>query len=337
MAAEDAGYDDLVEAIVPLCERLTMESSRSMRQTIMAALHRMTHDEVIAQALSLLSNEDVFVRNSAVALLQSRGQTALSGLEKHFDSTDVDVRKLVLDALSAIGGDEAGRLLARGIGDPDLNVQIAAVEYLGERSDIRQAPAIATLFESAQDPMLLSAAATALSLLGGIGSWQAVERRFPAFNQVPAYLVGPWLSLFACCGDRSLEDLLEIATQIPPALAGDCADALVALQERLGVDTVRGAALEQLRALIRAATEGTTQFRLLKWSGALRRHPAVLTLLIPYLNSSDVLSRHGAVLGLLRTGRPEVLPLLVAQLAREADQDIRNSIESGLASYERRP
>jgi len=335
MAAEDAGYDDLAEAIAPLCERLPLESSRSVRQTIMAALQRMTHQEVIEQALSLLSNEDVFVRNSAVALLQSRGNAALGGLAAYFDNADADIRKLVLDSVSAIGGDEAERLLALGLEDTDINVKIAAVEYLGERGSDNQVPAIAALFEDAQDPMLLAAAAAALSVLGGHDSWQAVVGRFPTFKQVPAYLLGSWLNLLACFGDRPLEELLEIAPQLPPALAGDCADALSALQVRLGVHTVSGAAFEQLCALIESAPDTTTQFRLLKWSGTLHQHPAVLTLLIPYLNSSDVLVRHGAVLGLLRTGRTEVLELLETQRARESDQDVRDSIESGLTTYKR--
>ena len=337
MAAEDAGYDDLVDAIAPLCERLPLEPSRSMRQTIMTALQRMTHQEAIEQALSLLSNDDVFVRNSAVALLQSRGIAALGGLAHYFGNPDADIRKLVLDSLSAIGGDEAGRLLACGLEDADINVQIAAIEYLGERGSVTHVPAIAALFESAQDPMLLAAAAAALSVLGGHDSWQAVARRFPTFEQVPAYLIGAWLNLLAAFGDRSLEELLEIAPQLPPTLAGECADALSALQERLGVHTVKGAAFGQLRALIESAPDSATQLRLLKWSGTLHGHPAVLALLIPYLQSSDTLLRHGAVLGLLRTGKTEVLELLELQRARETDPDIRDSIETGLAAYKRQP
>jgi len=337
MAAEDAGYDDLFEAIAPLCERLPLEPSRSMRQTIMTALQRMTHKEVIEQALSLLSNEDVFVRNSAVALLQSRGIAALGGLAHYLGNADADIRKLVLDSLSAIGGDAAEQLLARGLEDTDINVEIAAIEYLGERGSVRQVPAVAALFQSAQEPMLLAAAAAALSVLGGHDSWQAVVSRFPTFKLVPAYLLGSWLNLLACYGDRSLEELLEIAPQLPPTLAGECADALSALQNRLGVHTVAGAAFEQLHALIEAAPDGTTKFRLLKWSGALHSHPAVLTLLLPYLNSSDTLLRHGAVLGLLRTGQAEVPELLGHHLTQESDQDIRDSIESGLALYKRQP
>ncbi len=337
LAAEDAGYDDLAEAIAPLCERLTLEPLLSMRQTIMAALLRMTHPGVIEQALELLASEDVFVRNSAVSLLQARGQAALGGLGRRFDSPDPDVRKLVLDTLSAIGGDAADGLLARGLKDPDLNVQIAAIEYLGEHGSLTQAPAIASLFENAQDPMLLAAAAAALALLGGESSWDVMINRFPTFKQVPAYLMDPWLVLLARFGNRSLEDLLDIALQLPTALSRQYADALAELQERLGVETVKGAAFEHLRALIATTTEETTLFRLLKWSGALRQHSGVLALLVPYLHASDTFSRHGAVLGLLRTGRPEVLDLLKAQLARESDQDIRESIESGLASYERQP
>jgi HEAT repeat protein len=337
MAAEDAGYDDLIDAIAPLCERLPLESSRSMRQTIMTALQRMTHQEVVEQALSLLSNDDVFVRNSAVALLQSRGTAALGGLARYFGNAGADIRKLVLDSLSAIGGDEAERLLARGLEDTDINVQIAAVEYLGERGATRHVPAIAALFESAQDPMLLAAAAAALSVLGGHDSWQAVARRFPTFKQVPAYLVASWLNLLAAFGDRSLEDLMEIAPQLPPTLAGEFADALSALQNRLGVHTMTEAAFGQLRALIESAPDGATQLRLLKWSGTLHLYPAVLTLLIPYLHSNDPFLRHGAVLGLLRTGKPEVLELLEMQRALESDPDVRDSIESGLATYKRLP
>ena len=138
-------------------------------------------------------------------------------------------------------------------------------------------------------------------------------------------------------GNCSLENLLEIAPQLPTALGRQYADALGELQERLGAETVKVTAFEHLRALIATTTEATTRFRLLKWSGALRGHPGVLALLVPYLNASDTSSRHRAVLGLLRTGRTEVLDLLKAHLAKESDPDVRDSIESGLALYERQP
>ncbi len=89
--------------------------------------------DLVAEALiaALSDDENPGRRNSSVEALVSIGQPVVPKLIETLDSDDIDVRKLVVDAIAGIG-DELGRqAMIESLGDSDPNVRAAAADALG--------------------------------------------------------------------------------------------------------------------------------------------------------------------------------------------------------------
>ncbi|HEB91706.1 MAG TPA: hypothetical protein ENI85_19180 [Deltaproteobacteria bacterium] len=80
---------------------------------------------------SLADGENPGRRNSAFEALVGCGSRATARLIQELGNADPDVRKLVIDALAAIGDATARGPLAEVVEDPDPNVRAAATEALG--------------------------------------------------------------------------------------------------------------------------------------------------------------------------------------------------------------
>ncbi len=80
---------------------------------------------------SLADGDNPGRRNSAFEALVGCGSRATARLVRELGHSDPDVRKLVTDALAAIGDPTARQPLVAAVGDPDPNVRASAVEALG--------------------------------------------------------------------------------------------------------------------------------------------------------------------------------------------------------------
>jgi len=80
---------------------------------------------------SLADGENPGRRNSAFEALVGCGSRATARLIAEMSSSDADVRKLVIDALGAIGDPTAREHLIEAIDDPDANIRAAAVDAIG--------------------------------------------------------------------------------------------------------------------------------------------------------------------------------------------------------------
>ncbi|MBW2722774.1 MAG: HEAT repeat domain-containing protein [Deltaproteobacteria bacterium] len=109
------------------------DSSWRVRKASVGRLAACGEIELAADALiaALADGDNPGRRNSAVEALVSIGRPVLPKLIETLNSRDVDVRKLVVDAIAGIG-DELGRLaMIESLGDCDPNVRAAAAEALG--------------------------------------------------------------------------------------------------------------------------------------------------------------------------------------------------------------
>ena len=80
---------------------------------------------------SLADGENPGRRNSAFEALVGCGSRATARLISEMSSEDVDVRKLVIDALAAIGDPTACGPLVQAIDDADANIRAAAIDAIG--------------------------------------------------------------------------------------------------------------------------------------------------------------------------------------------------------------
>jgi HEAT repeat protein len=88
----------------------------------------LVHPGLIA---ALADGENPGRRNAAFEALVAMGQRAMAPLIEAAGSPDVDVRKLAVDALAAIGDPGAREMLVRTLADSDANVRAAAADALG--------------------------------------------------------------------------------------------------------------------------------------------------------------------------------------------------------------
>ena len=122
----------LDEALPLLVERLG-DASWRVRKAAVERLVACPDSERIASALvaALGDGENPGRRNSAVEALVHCGPRVVPGLLAATASDDIDVRKLVVDALAGIADARSTDTLVGLLGDPDPNVRAAAADALG--------------------------------------------------------------------------------------------------------------------------------------------------------------------------------------------------------------
>jgi HEAT repeat protein len=133
------------EALPMLAERLGDPSWR-VRKAAVEALAVTPEDWPVAQHLiaSLADGENPGRRNAAVEALVRIGRRMVVPLLEATESPDVDVRKLVVDALAGIGSERATPRLAALLGDADANVRGAAADALAALGGIEAQRALRT-------------------------------------------------------------------------------------------------------------------------------------------------------------------------------------------------
>jgi hypothetical protein len=320
-AAEDAGYDDRADEVDPLFDRLLVETSRIVREAIAAALCRMTQARVSERAVGLLATQDAFLRSTAVSVLQAHPES-IALVEGVYPAANEHVRKLILDAASAVRSESSDRLLIRGLEDADLNVRIAAVEYLGERARPELKGYFERILRTEEDPMLLATALSAVDPIGDETTWATLHARYQDSSKCPPFLVPQLLQAMAkWAPGASLGDFLEMACGLSPTAFEDWVDGIESLQARFDVRAISAAELNCVEGALERCATGRARFRILDWMGRLKDQPGVAALLGRYLEHTKPSIQSGAAAGLARLGNVEAERLLAERRAAEVTDD----------------
>jgi HEAT repeat protein len=155
------------EALPMLAERLGDESWR-VRKSAVACLASVPEDWPVAEQLiaALADGDNPGRRNAAVEALVRSGRRMVEPLLGMLESPDVDVRKLVIDALAGIGSERAVPQLAERLGDPDPNVRAAAADALGAIGGSEAIRALSdTVLREDQEPLVSFSALRGLARL----------------------------------------------------------------------------------------------------------------------------------------------------------------------------
>jgi len=327
-AAEDLGYTGSVEAITPLIERLTVETSLMVRDTIFSALDRIDNPEVIRQVAALLDSDDAFLRNQAVALLQRKGGASAEVLLLKMNDPDPDVRKFVLDAAAGISSALVDPIFAAAMRDQDVNIVIAALEHVGERRMFAFKTDVEQLFLDGTEPMLVCSAFSALLQIGDAASWQCILRRYPTAASVPGWELGWWiraLGEFGAVGE--IEVFHEFLQSHDGKGRRDTIDALERFQARYGRVGITGEFWEVLRAMVPACSASEEKLQLLRVFGGFDAPPAIGDYLLGLLEGDDRLTKLAAIEALKRLRRPDLTTRLRERLGIEADAEVIAALE----------
>ena len=326
-AAEDLGYTGVPEAIAPLVERLATEPSRKVRETIFSALERIDHPEVRIHMAMLLDSDDAFLRNQAVALLQRAGAAAAPVLLARMSDADPDVRKFVLDTAAGIASPEVEPIYDAAIRDQDVNVVIAVLEYLSEQRKTRFKPAVEGIFLHAKEPMLVCAAFAALLQIGDTTSWQTIRQRYPTAENVPGWELGWWIRALGEFGLASeMEVFHELLQKHDGKVVSDTIDALERFQIRHGRVEISEDFWKLLQELLRTTMPPEDKLQLLRVVGGFGAPAAIGDYLAVLLCKGDRLTKLGAIEGIKRLGRPEMMSRLRERRSVETDPEVLEAL-----------
>ncbi|WP_022849675.1 HEAT repeat domain-containing protein [Limisalsivibrio acetivorans] len=156
------------EQLVPdIIDMNLREDSRMVRELIVEGLKLMDISDHYAKVAEYFESSDAFIRNCAIEIFGSKGESAVPFLTSIMDHSDKEVRKLILDCLVATSSKYSIPALRAALNDKAPNVQITAVEYLGKIEDKESLRDIVELFASTNEPMLRISCIETFVFLGG--------------------------------------------------------------------------------------------------------------------------------------------------------------------------
>lgn len=263
-----------------------------------------------------LGIQDAFDTRLIEAILLARMQDA-----------DPDVRKFVLDAAAGMTTPDVEPIYDAAVRDEDINVRIAALEYLGEQRKVRFKPAVEAIFRTATEPMLVCAAFATLLEIGDVTSWPLIRERYPTAAAVPNWELGWWIRALGDFGEAGeLEVFHAILRDHDGRVAADTIDALEHFQSRHGRVGISDGFWELLRGMITTALVPEVRLQLLRVLGGFGSPAAIGEYLVGLLEQSDRLTRLGAIEGIKRLGRPDLMARLRVRCDGEADPEVAEAL-----------
>ena len=241
------------EAIPRLVESLGDLSWR-VRKAAVERLVVSAEAESVGAALieALADGDNPGRRNSAVEALMACGPSVVPQLALALATDDIDVRKLVVDAMAGIGDPAARGPLMGALADPDTNVRAAAADALGVIGGAETAVALrSTAIRDDEDQLVRFSALRALARL---------EVSIPS-SDLQGVVSDPVLrpaafALLGACEDDGAEDqLLKGLASSSRASREAAMEALLARLGRGGPD-----AAERLAVRIRETAIAATGF-----------------------------------------------------------------------------
>ena len=215
-AVQDLESDDLSILGQIFLKRLVKESSGAVRAAIAFRLKTIVSLDFYPELFGLFRSPDAYLRNAAVAIFAAGGDQASEYLGRHANDADREVRKLILDALFEIGTDAARALIRNALNDPAVNVQVTAVEYLGQLEDEEEGPRMVELLRINPEPMLTMAVLDALTRLQRrdliILALESLASDGDYSRIKPLYLPQT-MELLAICGQGS--EMIQVMIALP--------------------------------------------------------------------------------------------------------------------------
>ncbi len=181
-----AKLENLVKEAPPdltkrLLDWLEEEKVQIVRERLLSELGKALQRAPEASILRrMLVSKDPFIRNGAIEIGRHFGPEALPVLKELLNDPDKDVRKLVLDIAAFIPHEDSTWLFKKALDDPDPNIRMTAVEYLGERGEDDVVHVLEERLFQEKEPMLV---ATIFETLANIGKSPQKERIIKYFQE----------------------------------------------------------------------------------------------------------------------------------------------------------
>lgn len=177
-AVQEQRHLPLQQSKTILFSALGDESWRVRKQAVEVVLAARPDQNDIYQLIDLLRDEEnAGLRNATAELLVRCGARVVPILLGYLDDPDHDLRKLVVDALGALGGTEALSGLTHALSDHDSNVAAAAAEGLGVAGNSESVPVLLLHLERNQESFFRFNVLAALGRIGVAGPLPAIVKQ----------------------------------------------------------------------------------------------------------------------------------------------------------------
>lgn len=202
---------DTPEMIPHLMERLRIEHSQIVKESIVSLLKTMDYSDHYDLLFQLFYSHDSFIRNAGITIFGSDGEQALNYLSAKLQHTDRVVKKIVLDGVALINSPYSRKVLRSCLFDESPNVRAAVIEHLTTLEDVESIEEMMKLLELEREPMVVLSLLDSLIRIGSNEEMRkalsilkpekkSYDELIPYFSQV--------LQLVAMSGSK--EDLLSM-------------------------------------------------------------------------------------------------------------------------------
>lgn len=329
-AAEDIGYEYQVEGIVPLVKRLQVEPSQFVREVIVNTLKSIRSPQLVEEVAPLLRSDDAFIRNAAIDILSCQDETALDSIRFLLHDKNKDVRKFALDVAFRIKCGHSAALVAEALDDPDVNIVITAVEYLGQLESAAFTDQVNRVFTRTDNILLCCTCLETLAVIGNEQSVECVARRYPDYQSISALEQYSYLNFVAHKGNEAqLPLVLSLMQEKGHLMAKEIINAVQGILQRTGWDRLPPELFSGLVGFMDNHLNDINKYEMLVWMGKFK-NDEIYPLLLSHLDVSNKLVCLGAVEGLGLYGRPEARRILKDLELRTPDEDILEAIKRSL-------
>jgi len=206
LSDEDLKDQEIIEILFDIYKN---NKNEFIRERIFEIFKRINNDWINNKLVELFSSDDPYLRNSAIEILQTKDDSILDLLYKKLDSDDKDIRKLVIDTAAGFDKDKIIDIFKKALNDKDINVVIAAVEYIGNIKIEELGENIFNIFIKSDNPMLKVVSLEALSKIGKACCIDDIKEYFRK-NGIDELYLFPYLKLISSVGDfKDILDLLD--------------------------------------------------------------------------------------------------------------------------------
>lgn len=328
-AAEDIGYECPSEGIKPLVERLQVEPSRFVREVIVNTLKTIEGPELVENIIPLLRSDDAFIRNAGIEIL-SRQDTAITPLKSLLHDPDKDVRKFALDAIFQLNDPASAPAIAEALDDPNVNVVITAVEYLGYLEANAYISKINEIFGTTDNLLLRCACLETMALIGDEESVDFVARRYPSYQAITGLELYSYLKFVARKGTSiHLPLLISLIEEKGEQMTKEIINAVEGILERREMDYLPSELLDALASCLDMNINDINKYELLVLMGEYKNE-AILSVLLKHVNIHCKLVCLGAIEALGIHGNMKALPILEQLKNQATDDDILEAVDKSL-------
>jgi len=209
------------------------KESKFIQENLFEFVEKVSGKYAMAHLVNLLKENDVDLRNKTLDVILNIEQYGVNNLIKLITDADKNIRKIALDGLYRSSIKNALPAIKNCLNDEDINIRIAAVEYIGKNKDFSAKNEILNLLLNETNIMLKSACIEALSEIGDLEVLQKIELLIKKGGLSKNLLLFSYLKMLGKIGDmNAFEFISENADYFFSNNITELADSLVMIMER---------------------------------------------------------------------------------------------------------